>query len=51
LTTKPAGKVIGMGLAVVHGIVKHHGGMVGVESFSGQGTCFEVLFPEAGLNT
>jgi len=50
-TTKTADKGTGMGLAIVHGIVKHHGGMVGVESFPGQGTCFKVLFPEAGLNT
>jgi len=35
----------GMGLAVVHGIIKKHKGAVKVESEEGKGTVFEVLFP------
>ena len=34
-----------MGLAVVHGIVKNHGGVIKVNSKVGEGTAFEVLFP------
>jgi len=34
-----------MGLSVVHGIVKSGGGSISVQSESGKGTCFEILFP------
>jgi CheY-like chemotaxis protein len=34
-----------MGLAVVHGIVKGHGGGIHVESAAGKGTRFDILFP------
>jgi signal transduction histidine kinase len=34
-----------MGLAVVHGIVKHLNGAIVLESELGKGTVFEVLFP------
>ena len=44
-TTKPFGQGTGLGLAVVHGIVKAHGGAVAIESSPGKGTTFEVLFP------
>ncbi len=35
----------GLGLAVVHGVVKNHGGAVRAESAPGKGAAFEVFFP------
>ncbi|SHI57164.1 PAS domain S-box-containing protein [Desulfatibacillum alkenivorans DSM 16219] len=44
-TTRETGKGSGMGLAVVYGIVKQHGGAIVVKSKPGKGTLFDVYFP------
>lgn len=44
-TTKQAGAGTGMGLSVVHGIIKNHKGWIDVDSKPGQGTSFKIYLP------
>ncbi|MCP4128665.1 MAG: response regulator, partial [Gammaproteobacteria bacterium] len=46
-TTKDVGKGTGMGLSVIHGILRNHGGHVLVETEIGKGSTFRLLFPPA----
>jgi len=45
-TTKKVGEGTGLGLSVVHGIVKKHDGVVLVDSIPGRGTIFDVFLPK-----
>jgi len=44
-STKKKGEGTGMGLSVVHGIVKSHGGAITVDSSPGRGAVFTLYFP------
>jgi len=44
-TTKGVGDGTGLGLAVVHGVVESHGGLINIHSEVGQGSTFNVYLP------
>jgi PAS domain S-box-containing protein len=44
-TTKGQGRGTGLGLSVVHAILKRHGGAITVDSTPGQGSVFHVFLP------
>jgi len=50
-TTKPSSKGTGMGLAVVHGIVKRHQGAIRVQSEEGRGSAFQILLPKSAYHS
>lgn len=44
-TTKPVGQGTGLGLSISYGIVKKHGGEIGIESKPGRGTKMMIAIP------
>ncbi len=47
-TTKAKGQGRGLGLSIVYSIMKSHHGFIGVDSKPGEGTRFNLFFPQAG---
>lgn len=50
-TTKQSEKRVGLGLAVVYGIVERHEGKISVQSEIGNGTTFTLTFPDIANRT
>jgi PAS domain S-box-containing protein len=50
-TTKEVGQGTGLGLAVVHGVMRSHQGTVDVQSALGQGSIFSLYFPAISQQT
>jgi signal transduction histidine kinase len=47
-TTKDVGEGTGLGLSVSYGLVRDHGGWIGVRSEPGRGSCFSIYLPRGG---
>ncbi|MFH0788135.1 MAG: ATP-binding protein [Pseudomonadota bacterium] len=46
-TTKKEGQGVGLGLSMVYGIIREHGGDIEVESQPGKGTTFRIILPSS----
>ena len=46
-TTKPVGEGTGLGLAVAHGIIAAHGGVIRVQTAPDEGSTFEIYLPRS----
>lgn len=44
-TTKEMGEGMGLGLPIIHGIVKDYNGTITLKTTPGKGSCFKILFP------
>lgn len=49
VTTKKAGKGLGLGLSTIRDIVSHHGGFIQLRTAPGKGASFRVYIPAAGI--
>ena len=50
-TTKPVGEGTGLGLAVAHGIIAAHGGVIRVQTAPDKGSTFEIYLPRSASTT
>lgn len=48
-TTKKVGQGTGLGLSMVYGIIKNHGGSISLDSQPHQGTCFKIYLPASAM--